>query len=93
MLRDVAYQSRTTDFWDSCDGLGGAGDLPTRRRFNDGKGEPIADQRRQPRLSAGAVPADQCAEYRRQESDVCNRYGTETRNHDSLRNQSRTCAT
>ena len=23
MLRDVAYQSRTTDFWGSCDGLGG----------------------------------------------------------------------
>ncbi len=23
MLRDVAYQSRTTDFWGACDGLGG----------------------------------------------------------------------
>jgi len=32
MLRDVAYQSRTTDFWNSCDGLGGQGSY--------GKGEP-----------------------------------------------------
>jgi len=23
LLRDAAYQSRTTDFWNACDGLGG----------------------------------------------------------------------
>ncbi|HKZ80403.1 MAG TPA: TldD/PmbA family protein [Pyrinomonadaceae bacterium] len=40
MLRDVAYQSRTTDFWNSCDGLGGQGSYELGGSFNDGKGEP-----------------------------------------------------
>ena len=40
MLRDVAYQSRTTDFWNSCDGLGGRSTYELGGSFNDGKGEP-----------------------------------------------------
>lgn len=40
MLRDVAYQSRTTDFWGSCDGLGGPETYEVPGSFNDGKGEP-----------------------------------------------------
>lgn len=40
MLRDVAYQSRTTDFWNSLDGLGGQATYEIPGSFNDGKGEP-----------------------------------------------------
>jgi TldD protein len=40
MLRDVAYQSRTTDFWGACDGLGGQDTYRLEGAFNDGKGEP-----------------------------------------------------
>ncbi|HEX6125350.1 MAG TPA: TldD/PmbA family protein [Pyrinomonadaceae bacterium] len=40
MLRDVAYQSRTTDFWGACDGLGGPATYEVPGSFNDGKGEP-----------------------------------------------------
>ena len=40
MLRDVAYQSRTTDFWNSCDGLGGQSTYALGGALNDGKGEP-----------------------------------------------------
>ncbi len=40
MLRDVAYQSRTTDFWGACDGLGGRSTYLIPGSFNDGKGQP-----------------------------------------------------
>ena len=40
MLRDVAYQSRTTDFWGSLDGLGGPDSYEIHGSFSDGKGEP-----------------------------------------------------
>jgi len=40
MLRDVAYQSRTTDFWASLDGLGGPETYHLGGSFGDGKGEP-----------------------------------------------------
>ena len=40
MLRDVAYQSRTTDFWQACDGLGGRGTYELNGAWNDGKGQP-----------------------------------------------------
>jgi TldD protein len=40
MLRDVAYQSRTTDFWGACDALGGAATYQLGGTFSDGKGEP-----------------------------------------------------
>ncbi len=40
MLKDVAYQSRTTDFWNACDGLGGKSTYRLPGTFNDGKGQP-----------------------------------------------------
>jgi TldD protein len=40
MLRDVAYQSRTTDFWNACDGIGGKSTYELNGAANDGKGEP-----------------------------------------------------
>ena len=40
MLKDVAYQSRTTDFWNACDALGGESTYLLPGTFNDGKGEP-----------------------------------------------------
>ena len=40
MLRDVAYQSKTTDFWGACDGLGGKSTYKLPGTFNDGKGQP-----------------------------------------------------
>jgi TldD protein len=41
MLRDVAYQSRTTDFWGACDELGGPATYHLGGALNDGKGEPV----------------------------------------------------
>lgn len=40
MLRDAAYQSRTPDFWASCDGLGGPATFQLWGTSADGKGEP-----------------------------------------------------
>jgi TldD protein len=40
MLRDVAYQSRTPNFWGACDGLGGEETYELNGALNDGKGEP-----------------------------------------------------
>ncbi|MGB1275000.1 MAG: TldD/PmbA family protein, partial [Nannocystaceae bacterium] len=39
-LRDVAYQANTTEFWNSCDMLGGEGTYRLGGSFSDGKGEP-----------------------------------------------------
>jgi len=53
MLRDVAYQGNSVDFWNACDGLGGR---PTRElwgAFNCGKGQPIQAAS----VSHAAVPA------------------------------------
>jgi TldD protein len=40
MVRDAAYQSRTPDFWASCDGLGGRATYKLWGTSADGKGEP-----------------------------------------------------
>ena len=40
MLRDVAYQSRTPDFWGACDAVGGDASYELNGSFFDGKGEP-----------------------------------------------------
>jgi len=40
MLRDVAYQSRTPDFWGACDAVAGEATYELHGAFNDGKGEP-----------------------------------------------------
>jgi TldD protein len=39
-LRDVAYQSRTTEFWGSLEALGGTGTYLLGGAFNCGKGQP-----------------------------------------------------
>ena len=40
MVRDAVYQSRTPDFWASCDGLGGPSTYRLWGTSADGKGEP-----------------------------------------------------
>jgi TldD protein len=53
MLKDVAYQMRTPDFWNSMDMLGGARSYELGASFFDGKGQP-------PQINAvshGSVPA------------------------------------
>jgi TldD protein len=39
-LKDVAYQMRTPEFWNSMDGLGGRGTYFIGGSFFDGKGQP-----------------------------------------------------
>ncbi|MCA1589732.1 MAG: TldD/PmbA family protein [Acidobacteria bacterium] len=53
MLRDVAYQSRTTDFWNALTGLGGQATYEVPGSFNDGKGEPSQSNA----VSHGCPPA------------------------------------
>jgi TldD protein len=40
MIADVAYQSRTPDFWASCDGIGGESSWENVGLNADGKGQP-----------------------------------------------------
>ena len=40
LLRDVAYQSRTPDFWNACDGIGSAEHYLLGGAYFDAKGEP-----------------------------------------------------
>ncbi len=40
MLRDVAYQSRTPEFWNACDGVASKDEYMMGGTFRDGKGEP-----------------------------------------------------
>lgn len=40
MLRSVAYQAKTTDFWQSCDAIAGPAYFEQYGALNDGKGEP-----------------------------------------------------
>ena len=40
MLRDVAYQGNTVEFWNSCDGLGGPETYEVYGSYYDGKGQP-----------------------------------------------------
>jgi TldD protein len=40
MIKDAAYQSRTPDFWASCDGIGGRNTYRLWGTSADGKGEP-----------------------------------------------------
>ncbi len=53
MLKDVAYQSRTPDFWNSMDMIGGAKSYWLGGSFGDGKGEPSQSNS----VSHGCVPA------------------------------------
>jgi TldD protein len=53
MLRDVAYQGNTVDFWNACDGVGGKEEYYLGGTFSCGKGQP---EQSAP-VSHGAVPA------------------------------------
>jgi TldD protein len=53
MLKDVAYQMRTPEFWRSLDMLGGAKSYELGGAFNDGKGQPSQSNA----VSHGCVPS------------------------------------
>lgn len=53
MLRDVAYQMRTPDFWNSMDMIGGTRSYHLGGAFNDGKGQPSQSNA----VSHGCVPS------------------------------------
>jgi TldD protein len=53
MLRDVAYQARTPDFWRACDAICSAEEYEIHGSFNDGKGEPSQSNA----VSHGCSPA------------------------------------
>lgn len=53
MLKDVAYQIRTPDFWNSMDLIGGKGSYELGGSFFDGKGQPGQSNG----VSHGSVPA------------------------------------
>jgi TldD protein len=52
MLKDVAYQMRTPEFWNSVDLIGGPGSYFLGGAFNDGKGQPSQSNA----VSHGCVP-------------------------------------
>jgi len=53
MLKDVAYQMRTPDFWNSMDMIGGPKSYFMGGAFNDGKGQPSQSNA----VSHGCVPS------------------------------------
>ncbi len=53
ILRDVAYQSRTPEFWNACDGVARREEYLLGGAFNDGKGEPPQSNA----VSHGCTPA------------------------------------
>ena len=63
MVRDAAYQSRTPDFWASCDGLGGPATYQLVGHVRRRQGRARPDQRGQSRLSAGALPQRERAQH------------------------------
>jgi TldD protein len=52
MLRDVAYQGNTIDFWNACDGLSSKEEYFLGGAFNCGKGQPGQSAH----VSHGAAP-------------------------------------
>ena len=65
MLRDVAYQGTTTEFWGSMEAVGGPADLRARRRLQLRQGAARSGGGGQPRLPVRAVPGGQRAQHRR----------------------------
>jgi TldD protein len=53
MISQVAYQSRTPDFWQACDGIAGPSYWQLYGLTNDGKGEPMQTNA----MSHGCSPA------------------------------------
>ena len=64
MLKDVAYQMRTPDFWNSMDMIGGKKSYEMGGSFFDGKGQPGQIERGESRLRAGALPQHQRHQHR-----------------------------
>ncbi len=64
MLKDVAYQIRTPEFWDSMDMIGGKSSYQLGGAFDDGKGQPAPVERGEPRLRALALQAGQRHQHR-----------------------------
>ena len=64
MLRDVAYQARTPEFWNSMDMIGGPGELLDGRIVQRREGRTAAEQRGQPRLPARPVPRSDGRQHR-----------------------------
>ncbi len=66
LLKDVAYQMRTPEFWNSMDGLGGRGSYFVGRLVlrRQGPAQPV--ERRQPRLARGPLPPGQRHQHRTQ---------------------------
>ena len=56
MLRDVAYQSNTPEFWNAMDMIGGKSSYWLGGVVQRRQGRAVADQLGEPRLRAGAVP-------------------------------------
>ena len=63
-VKDVAYQSRTTDFWNSMEAVGGPSTYVLGGAFNCGKGQPGQIAPVIARMSGGALPADQHPQHR-----------------------------
>ncbi|HEX8391075.1 MAG TPA: TldD/PmbA family protein [Longimicrobium sp.] len=53
MIKDVAYQIRTPEFWNSMDAIGGRSTYEVHGSFNDGKGQPSQSNA----VSHGCPPA------------------------------------
>ena len=66
MLKDVAYQMRTPDFWNSMDMIGGKKSYSAGRQLLRRQGTAGADQRGQSRLAAGALPQHQRHQHRKE---------------------------
>jgi hypothetical protein len=63
-LKDVAYQIRTPDFWNSLDMIGGKRSYQLGGSFFDGKGQPGPGERGEPRQPAGPLPQRQRDQHR-----------------------------
>ena len=66
MLKDVAYQMRTPEFWNAMDMIGGQRSYLLGGAFGDAKGQPAQSQRR---VSHGCVPSALPQDQRHQHRD------------------------
>ena len=62
-VKDVAYQSTTTDFWNAMEAVGGPSTYVLGGAFNCGKGTARPDRSGHAWMSRGAVPPDQYPEH------------------------------
>ena len=77
MLKDVAYQMRTPDFWNSMDMIGGKASYQLGGSFFDGKGQPAQINAVSHGCVAGALPQHQRHQHREEGvSSAARRDGT-----------------